>query len=248
MGRAGFHHPYQLRALRPQGRRRDRLRRGSRRSELAKRELPEEIFASRNVQYKPAPSAGQGHVDTWKPWAEEATATEKLDILRQQSEELSRRIDDLRSQADRDRGSTQKGIREAENRLAAGIRQVGLELSGERRQASHVDARGLLPVGLGIVLTGLPDELAKVPALGGLVVAAAAISIACVFRGWLRDLHQALKTIGTEGGPELGTPDHSEVTNNNQSNISQEQAPAPDSNGDSNGSDQRQATTTDDSA
>lgn len=168
---------------------------------------PERIVVSGHVTSPSIGFAGQGYVDTWEPWAEEATATEKLDILRQQSEELSHRIDNLRTQADRDRSSTQKGIREAESRLAARIRQVGLELSGERSQTSHVDARGLLPVGLGIVLTGLPDELAKVPAVGGLLVAAAAISIVCVFRGWLQDLQLALKTIGIEGAPDLGTPD-----------------------------------------
>ncbi len=107
--------------------------------------------------------AGRGYVDTWKPWSDKARTAEKLDILHQQSEELRRRIDNMRTQIDGDISEVEKKIREAEHRLAAQIRQVSSELSGERSQASHVDARGLLPVALGIILTGLPDELVRWP-------------------------------------------------------------------------------------
>jgi hypothetical protein len=164
---------------------------------------------------KPMAFAGRGYVDTWMPWSEKARAAEKLDILHQQSEELRRRIDNLRTQIDGDISVVEQKIREAESRLAAQIRQVSSELSGERSQASHVDARGLLPVAFGVILTGLPDELAKVPALGWLVVAAAASSIAYISRGWLRDFQKALKTVGTEGAQDISTPHQSEAVSDN---------------------------------
>jgi hypothetical protein len=41
--------------------------------------------------------AGRGYVDTWKPWSDKARTADKLDILHQQSEELRRRIDNLRT-------------------------------------------------------------------------------------------------------------------------------------------------------
>ena len=137
----------------------------------------------------------QGYVDTGKPWSEKATADEKLDTLHQQSEELRGRIDDLRTRHDRDRSSAQKEIREAESRLAAQIRQVRSEMSGERSQASHVDARGLLPVALGIIMTGLPDELAKVPAVG---MASSSSS------AYLDRVHIPWLASGLPGGPEDG--------------------------------------------
>jgi hypothetical protein len=94
------------------------------------------------------------------PWSGNARADEKIEILHQQADELRRRLDDLRTRFDGVVNLLQREIREAESRVAAQIRQLASEMRGERSQASHVDARGLLPVALGIILTGIPDELA----------------------------------------------------------------------------------------
>jgi hypothetical protein len=175
---------------------------------LTRRQRP--ILGSGGVTFPKMSVAARGYVGTWKPWPNKARTAEKLDILHQQSEELRRRIDNMRTQIDSDISGVETKIREAERHLAAQIRQVSSELSGERSQASHVDARGLLPVALGIILTGIPDELARVPVLGWLVVAAAATSIARISRPWLRDFQKALKTVGPEGAQDNRAPDRAE--------------------------------------
>ena len=157
---------------------------------------PRQTAVAGGVTARGVSAAGRGYVDRWKPWSEKAYTAEKLDILHEQSEELSRRIAQLRTRIDGDISDMEKKVREAESRLATQIRQVRSEILGERSRASYVDARGLLPVALGIVLTGLADELAEVPALGWLVVAAAATSVGCIFPAWLRDFKVALKTTG----------------------------------------------------
>ena len=158
--------------------------------------------------------AGRGYVDTWIPWSQRARTAKKLNILHQQPEELRHRIDHLRSQIDGDISGVENKTRETESRLAAQIRQVRSEMSGERSQASHVDARGLRPVALGVILTGLPDELAKVQAVGRLVVAAAATSISYISRPWLRDFQGALRTMGPEPTQDNRPPDRSKAVSN----------------------------------
>ena len=86
-----------------------------------------------------------------------------------------------------------KEIREAEGRVISQVRQLSSELRGERSQASRVDARGLGPIALGIILTGLPDELAAAVPVGWLAVAVAIIWTAVVSPSWLRDYRQALE-------------------------------------------------------
>ena len=193
------------------------IRGGLRKTDALIRRLigrPQQVVGALDIALKPMGLAGRGYVDTWKPWSEKAKTAEKLGILHEQAEELRRRIDNLRTQIDGDISGVEKKIREVESRLSAVIRQVRSEMSGERSQASHVDARGLLPVALGIILTGLPDELAKVPVLGWLVVAAAATSIVRISRPWLRDFKGALKTLDPEGAHDNPTSDRNEAVSN----------------------------------
>jgi hypothetical protein len=44
-------------------------------------------------------------------------------------------------------------------------------LEATERRSAKVDARGIWPIGFGIVLTGIPDELARISVIGWLFVA-----------------------------------------------------------------------------
>ena len=87
-------------------------------------------------------------------------------------------------------------IRKTADGFASQIRQLESDLRGERTQASQVDARGFGPIAFGIVLTGIPGELAGVTPggwLGWLIVAISGCWIIRVSPQWLRDYRQALK-------------------------------------------------------
>jgi hypothetical protein len=90
-------------------------------------------------------------------------------------------------------------------------------MRGERSQASHVDARGLGPVALGIVLTGIPDELAKIPVMGVTLIAIAVGWAAYMIPGWKRDFTRALKESTAERVLDDGARDRSGGDSNGSS-------------------------------
>jgi hypothetical protein len=140
-------------------------------------------------------TTGRARGYKWQPWREDARADVKIDILHRQVDLLLEQISELHSLLDRIGDGLRKEVREAEGRATDQVRQLAAELRGERSRASRVDARGFGPIALGIILTGLPDELAATADgwLGWLTVAVAAIWIASVSRSWLRDYRQALE-------------------------------------------------------
>ena len=137
--------------------------------------------------------AGKGYVDVWQPWREGACDPAKIDILHKQVVMLKRRIAELRTQTDRTADEVRREIREAEGRVTGQLRQLTREFRGQQSQSSRVDARGLGPIALGIILTGLSDELASVAPLGWLIAAVAIIWMGMVFPGWLQDYRQAIE-------------------------------------------------------
>jgi hypothetical protein len=46
------------------------------------------------------------------------------------------------------------------------VSELASELRGERSEASRVDARGFIPIAFGILLAGIPDELATIASIG----------------------------------------------------------------------------------
>jgi hypothetical protein len=137
--------------------------------------------------------SGTGYVERWQPWRKDATGDERIDILHRQIDFVHEQIGELRVQIQRTAESLQKEWREADDKIIGQLRQLASEMRGERSQASRVDARGLGPIALGIIMTGLADELAAVVVVGWLVILVAVIWIGVVFPSWLRDYKQALK-------------------------------------------------------
>ena len=143
------------------------------------------------VTAKAMTTAGRGYADVWQPWREEACDPAKIDILHKQVVMLKGRIDEVRNQADRSADELRQEIHKAEGRVTGHVQQLTGELRSQRTQSSRVDARGLGPIALGIILTGLPDELASVEPLGWLIAAVAIIWTVTVFPSWQRDYKQA---------------------------------------------------------
>jgi hypothetical protein len=129
----------------------------------------------------------------WHAWLPRAGTDVKIDILHQQIDSLLEQIGEVRGQIDRTSDDLRKVIREAEGRVINQIQQLASEMRGERSQASRVDARGIGPIAFGIILTGVPDELAVAAPVGDLAIAVAVVWIVAVAPSWLRDYRQALK-------------------------------------------------------
>jgi hypothetical protein len=119
----------------------------------------------------------------------------KIEILRQRVDLLQEEISNLERQIDRTGDDLRRELREAERRVIAQVQELAAEVRGERSRSSRVDARGFGPIALGIILTGLPGELAAVPDgwLGCVIVAVAVLWIVRVSPRWREDFTQALQ-------------------------------------------------------
>jgi hypothetical protein len=136
---------------------------------LAKRLLrhPTRVVGQGGVMVARSTMSGTAHASPWQPWLPLADADSKIEILHKQVDFLQEEINQLRRQMDRTSGDLTKKIREAEDRVRGLVEQLSSELRGERRQASRVDARGLGPIALGIVLTGLRTSFQPSPLWDG---------------------------------------------------------------------------------
>jgi hypothetical protein len=140
-------------------------------------------------------TGGRAHVSKWQPWLPRADGSLKIEILHKQVDMMLEQLNELRIQSYKISDDLEKKIKDAEARVVGQVRQLSSELRGERSQASRVDARGLGPIALGIVLTGLPDELATIATVGWLAIAASVLWTAAATPSWLRDYTQALETV-----------------------------------------------------
>jgi hypothetical protein len=157
--------------------------------------LPAHSVARAGTAHGRMTLGGRAHGHRWRQWLPHAGPLLKIDILHQQVDILLEEINKLRTQIDQTGDNLRKEIREAEGRVIAQVRQLAAEMQGERTQASHVDARGFGPIALGIIMTGLSNELAAVPPGGWLGWLAIAVAVFWTIRaspGWLRDYKQAL--------------------------------------------------------
>ena len=105
-------------------------------------------------------------------WNTLAPDKDKIELLRQQVELLLQAVAAVRQEV-RDREAVLlMAIEQAEVRLRDAHQELAGRLEAKERRAAQVDARGIWPIGFGIVLTGLPGELAEVAWVGWLFVAA----------------------------------------------------------------------------
>jgi len=57
-------------------------------------------------------------------------------------------------------------------------------MDAAEKQAAAIDSRGILLLGGGVVLTGIPDELARVASVGWLAVGVSVFVMLCVLLAW----------------------------------------------------------------
>jgi hypothetical protein len=109
-------------------------------------------------------------------WDNSALPDDKIERLHQQVEFLIQEVDDLRKASDAHHAALRTEIAQAEARSGERYRELVRRFEAQERRTARVDARGIWVISSGIVLTGIPDELAAQPFVGS-VVAAAAIGL-----------------------------------------------------------------------
>ncbi len=105
-------------------------------------------------------------------WNTRARDKDKIELLHQQVELLGQQLTDVRQEIRGVEAALRSALERAEVRQQDAYQQLTGRIEARERRAARVDAHGIWPIGAGIFLTGLPDELAAVAVLGWLSIAA----------------------------------------------------------------------------
>jgi hypothetical protein len=123
-------------------------------------------------------------------WDVHASPEERLEALRRYVLDLGMRVDEVGSGLTREVSVREGAVADLEHRLRTDMQLLRDQLDQWERQAARIDARGLPVIAVGIFLSGVPDELAKIPAgLGWLCPALGlAMAVPASIRTW-REAH-----------------------------------------------------------
>jgi hypothetical protein len=120
-------------------------------------------------------------------WHREAPPDEKAEVLRTEVIKVHRRVTEL-DQAFYARHAELRTLVETKVGEFVDVHRTVRTLLDERdRHQSAVDGRGMLLVAVGILLTGLPGELAYYPALGWVAIALSVLLTSVVAKAVVRE-------------------------------------------------------------
>lgn len=106
---------------------------------------------------------------TAKPgWDQRASLEARVSRLHELMDQAYEEIGKVRQEARNGIAELRQVVEQHAGELRAAHQAHQESHAAEQRQAARADARGLWPVGLGIVMTGIPDELAALTPLGWL--------------------------------------------------------------------------------
>jgi len=108
-------------------------------------------------------------------WDDKATLSVKVALLHKQIGQLLDRVDSIWQGAQEMNSAVYEALNQAGDELAAADGALTTRLDAQEQEAARVSARGVVLIGIGLVLTGIPDGLARVPVVGWLVIAAAVL-------------------------------------------------------------------------
>lgn len=110
-------------------------------------------------------------------WDSEASADAKADLLHEQLLKVFAKITEVRQDVNEARQEATAGDAALRERLEARVGELAAEsqqmrqwLEARDRRAARVDARGLFPIALSIVMTGISVDLANISWLGWIFV------------------------------------------------------------------------------
>jgi hypothetical protein len=150
------------------------------RSQLA-RWLP---WLRQNVTIAVASGSGTAHATAatltavGRGWVPGESVEEKLDRLRREIEQLHGLLNDLRARTEERLAAHDQAIAKVGTDLEAGLESLRALHEETHQRATETDARALPVVGVGIVLSGIPQEIAALPRWAWVAVLLAAVWLA----------------------------------------------------------------------
>jgi ElaB/YqjD/DUF883 family membrane-anchored ribosome-binding protein len=115
-------------------------------------------------------------------WSEDTPLEERINILRENLRLAEQEIDEVRREARQRIEEVRRAIEHRLGLVEAAQQAHQAAHAVTQRQAAGVDARGVVLIGLGVVMTGVPDGLARFGWFGWLFLVGAliaAVVIAC---------------------------------------------------------------------
>lgn len=110
-------------------------------------------------------------------WSDDAPPDEKIHLLHQDILRVSQDVNTLRRETRQADAELRQMIQHRADQLRTDSDALRAWLHAQERRAVRVDARGVVLIGIGVIMTGMPDGLARVP---WLVLALALIATAVI--------------------------------------------------------------------
>jgi len=143
------------------------------------------------VELKESRDAGTGtervSVIRRMEWNDRARARNKIEVLHHQVEQLRLDVADVRQEIARAEAALSSALQRAEARRQDEYRQLTGRVEARERRAARVDSYGICPIMLGIVLTGIPGELADIAVIGWASIIAGFAVTLCAAKAVMTD-------------------------------------------------------------
>lgn len=113
-------------------------------------------------------------------WAKGESLEAKLEHLRRGLEQAFEQISDVRRDAKAADAELQKSLDQLSDELQKVNADLTSRMNAAEQQAAAIDSRGILLLGAGVILTGIPDELARVAWVGWVAIGVSVFVMLCV--------------------------------------------------------------------
>lgn len=158
-------------------------------------QLPQRIKGAAKLAGESGGASEALEVTKWQDWCDDVSDSDKIEVLHQQVELVRQHVAAAREHTRNVETRLLRELSEVDTCHGERLRQLVGAMAAQHRQSSRVDSRGIWPIGLGILLTGIPDELASAPLPLGLAIAAVAVLVTLVaIIRWWPDFRQALRS------------------------------------------------------
>lgn len=128
-----------------------------------------------------------------RAWDEKASLKVKVERLHAELEAQRKELDQLRSDLTSKTSELSARIDAQEAQFRAEISRLEGIIRSQEEDSARADARGLIPVAIGIVMVSLPDGLSNPHALGWTVIGLAVISTAWITRAVLASVRRPFR-------------------------------------------------------
>lgn len=134
------------------------------------------LLAGKEPEAAPPATPGKTQIR----WEEGESLEGKLERLRSWLEQAFEQISDVRREAQSADAELQKSLGQLSDDLQKVNADLTSRMDAAEKQAAAIDSRGILLLGAGVILTGIPDELARVAWIGWVVVGVSVFVMLCV--------------------------------------------------------------------